>query len=77
MANRRGKRGSSERFSFIGLQNTADSDYSHEIKRHLLIGRKAMTNLDTVLKSRGITLVAKVKYGCDIWTIKKAEHQSI
>ena len=61
MANRRGKRGSSERFSFIGLQNTADSDYSHEIKRYLLLGRKAMTNLDKVLKSRDNTLLTKSK----------------
>ena len=67
-----------------GLQNTADSDCSHEIKRHLLLGRKAMTNLDSTLKSRYITLLTKihlvkamflpvVMYGCENWTIKKAE----
>ena len=88
MANRRGKRGSSERFSFIGLQNTADSDYSHEIKRCLLLGRKIMTNLDSILKTRDIPLPTKVNlvkamvfpvvmYGCESWTIKKAEHQRI
>ena len=64
---------------------TADDDYSHEIKRHLLLGRKAMTSLDSILKSRGITLPAKVClvkamvfpvviYGCESWSIKKAEH---
>ena len=63
---------------------TADGDYSHEIKRHLLLGRKVMTKLDSILKSRDITLSAKVHlvkamvfpvvvYGCEIWTIKKAE----
>ena len=63
---------------------TADGDFSHEIKRHLLLGRKAMTNLDSILKSRGITLPTKVclvkamvfpvvLYGCESWTIKKAE----
>ena len=67
---------------------TADGDCSHEIKRHLLLGRKAMTNLDSILKSRDITLPTKVclvkvvvfpvaMYGCDSWTIKKAEHQRI
>ena len=67
---------------------TADSDYSHEIKRHLLLGRKAITNLDIILKSRDITLPTKVRivkvmvfpvvmYGCESWTIKKAEHQRI
>ena len=65
---------------------TADGDFSHEIKRHLLLGRKAMTNLDSILKSRDITLLTKVHlvramvfpvviYGCESWTIKKAEHQ--
>ena len=64
---------------------TADCDYSHEIKRHLCLGRKAMTNVDSVLKSRDITLPTRVhivkvmvfpvvKYGCENWTIKKAEH---
>ena len=67
---------------------TADGDCSHEIKRHLFFGRKAMTNLDTVLKSRDITLPTKARvvkaiifpvlmYGCESWTIMKAEHQSI
>ena len=72
-------------FIFLGSQITSDSDYSHEIKRCLLLGRKAITNLDSVLKSRGITLPTKalivravvfpgVRYGCESWTIKKAEH---
>ena len=67
---------------------TADGDCSHEVKRHLLIGRKAMTNLDSILKSEDITLPTKVRlvkamvfpvvmYGCESWTIKKAEHQRI
>ena len=67
---------------------TADDDYSHEIKRHLLLGRKAMTHLDSILKNRGITLPAKVClvkamvfpvviYGCESWSIKKAEHRRI
>ena len=60
MANRRGKSGSSDRFSFLGSKITADGDCSHEIKRHLLLGRKATTNLDSVLKSRDITLPTKV-----------------
>ena len=73
-------------FIFGGFQITADGDCSHEIKRHLLLGRKAMTNLDSILKSRDITLPTKVRlvkaivfpvvmYGCESWTIKKAEHQ--
>ena len=72
-------------FIFLGSKITADADFSHEIKRHLLLGRKAMTNLDSTLKSRNITLPTKVHlvktivfpvvmYGCEIWTIKKAEH---
>ena len=72
-------------FIFLGSKITADGDYSHEMKRHLLLGRKAMTNLDSVLKSRDITLPAKVYvvkamvfpvvvYGCKSWTIKKAEN---
>ena len=74
------------RFYFLGLPITADSDISHEIKRHLLPGRKAMTNLDSILKSRDIALLTKlveamffpaVMYGCASWTIKKAEHQKI
>ena len=70
---------------FLGSKITADGDYSHEIKRHLLFGRKAMTNLDSILKSRGITFPTKfhlvkavvfpvVMYGCESWTVKKAEH---
>ena len=75
-------------FIFIGTQITADGDCSHEIKRCLLLGRKVMTNLDSILKSRDITLPTKiclvksmifpvVMYGCESWTIKKAEHRSI
>ena len=72
-------------FIYLGFKITADGDYSHEIKRHLLLGRKAMTNLDSVLKSRHITLLTKVHilkamvfpaimYRCESWTIKEAEH---
>ena len=72
-------------FIFLGSKITADGVCSHEIKRFLLLGRKAMTNLDNILKSRDITLTTKVHlvkamifpvamYGCDSWTIKKAEH---
>ena len=72
-------------FIFLGSKITADGDCSHEIKRRFLIGRKAMTNLDSILKSRDITLSSKVclvkamvfpvvMYGCESWTIKKAEH---
>ena len=75
-------------FIFGGLQNTEDGDCSHEIKRHLLLRRKVMTNLDSILKSRDITLLTKVHivktmvfpvfmYGCESWTIKKAECQRI
>ena len=75
-------------FIFLGSKITADGDYSHEIKRLLLLGRKAMTNLDSLLKSRVITLLTKVclvkamvfpvvMYGCESWTMKKAEHQRI
>ena len=71
-------------FIFLGSKITADGDCSHEIKRHLLLGRKAMTNIDSILKSRDITLPTKVclvkamvfpvvMYGCESWTIKKAE----
>ena len=88
MANRWGNNGNSDRFNFRGSKITADGDCSHEIKKHLLLGRKAMTNLDSILKSRDITLLAKVHlvkaivfpvvmYGCESWTIKKAEHQRI
>ena len=73
-------------FIFRGSKITADGDCSHEIKRHLLLGRKAVTNLDSILKSRDITLSTKVHlvkavvfpvvmYGCGSWTAKKAEHQ--
>ena len=72
-------------FIFLGSKITADGDCSHEIKRRLLLGRRAMTNLDSILKSRDITLPTKVHpvkamvfpvvmYGCESWTIKKAEH---
>ena len=75
-------------FIFLGSKITADGDCSHEIKRHLLLGRKAMTNLDSMLKIQDITLPTKihlvkamvfpvVMYGCESWTIKKAEHQRI
>ena len=86
MENRGANNGNSERLYFIGLQITVDSDCSHELKRSLLLGRKGMTNLDSTLKSKDITLPTKVglvkamvfpvvKYGCESWTIKKAEHQ--
>ena len=72
-------------FIFLGSKITADGDCSHEIKRPLLLGRKVMTNLDSIFKSRDITLPTKVRlvkvmvfpvvrYGCDSWTIEKAEH---
>ena len=72
-------------FIFLGSKITTDGDYSHEIKRHLLFGRKVMTNLDSILKSRDITLPTKIRlvkamiflvvmYGYEGWTIKKAEH---
>ena len=75
-------------FIFLGSKITADGDCLHEIKRRLLLGRKAMTNLDSILKSRDITLPTKVHlvkamifpvvmYGCESWAIKKAEHQRI
>ena len=65
---------------FPGLQITVDGDCSHEIKRQLLFGRKAMMNLDSILKSRDITLLTKIHvvlYGCESWTIRKAECQRI
>ena len=73
---------------FLGSKITADSDYSHEIKRCLLLGRKVMTKLDNILKSRDIILPTKIRlvkalvfpvvmYGCESWTIKKAEHRRI
>ena len=61
-------------FIFLGSKITADGDCSHENKRHLLLGRKVMTNLDSIFKSRDITLSTVVMYGCESWTIKKAEH---
>ena len=75
-------------FIFLGFKITADGDCNHEIKRRLLLGRKAMTNLDSILKSRDITLPTKVhlakamvfpvvRYGCESWTLKKAEFQRI
>ena len=75
-------------FIFLASKITADGDCSHEIKKHLLLRRKVMTNLDSILKSRDITLLTKVHivkavvfpvvmYGCECWTIKKAEHQRI
>ena len=75
-------------FIFLGSKITTDGDCSHEIKRHLLLGRKAMINLDIILKSRDITLPIKVRlvkamvfpvvmYGCESWTVKKAEHRRI
>ena len=85
MANRWGNSGNSDRLYFFFYSKvTADVDSSHEIKRHLLLGRKVITNLDSILKSRDITLLTKVHlvkvmvfpvvmYGCESWTIKKAE----
>ena len=75
-------------FIFLGSKITTDGDCSHEIKRCLLLGRKVMTNLDSILKSRGITLQTKVRlvkavvfpvvmYGCESWTVKKAERRRI
>ena len=88
MANRWGNSGNSVRLIFGCSKITADGDCSHEIKRRLLLGRKVITNLNSVLKSRDITLLTKVclvkamifpvvMYGCESWTIKKAEHQRI
>ena len=88
MANRSGNNGNSEGLHFWGSKITADDDCSHEIKRCLLLGRKAVTNLDSILKSRDISLPKKVHlvkavvfpvvmYGCESWTIKKAEHRRI
>ena len=75
-------------FIFLGSKITTDGDCSHEIERHLLLGRKVMTNLDSILKSRDITLSTKVRlvkamvfpvvmYGCESWTVNMAEHQRI
>ena len=75
-------------FNFLGSKITADGDCSHEIKRHLLLGRKIITNLDSILKSRDIPLSTNVHlvkamvflvvmYGCESWTVKKAEHEEL
>ena len=88
MANRWGNNGNSNRLCFGGPQKFLDGECSHEIKRHLLLGRKATTNLDSILKSRYITLPKKVHlvkamvfpvviYGCESWTVKKVEHRRI
>ena len=88
MVNRWRNSGNSERLYFWGSKITADGDCSHEIKRRLLLVRKAITNLDSILKSRDITLLTKthlvkamvfalVMYGCESWTLKKAECQRI
>ena len=84
MANRWGNNGNMADFIFLGSKITVDGDCSHEIKRCLLLGRKVMTNLDSILKSRDITLLTKVRlvkamvfpvvmYGCESWTVKKAK----
>ena len=88
MTNRWENNGNGTEFLFFGFKITADGDCSHEIKRHLLFGSKALTNLDSILKSRDITLQTNVHlvkamvfpvvmYGCESWPIKKAEHQRI
>ena len=88
MGNRWGNSGNSETFYFLGSKITADGDCSREIKSHLLLGRKAVPKLDSILKSRDITLPTKVClvkpmvfpvviYGCESWTMKKAEHRRI
>ena len=85
MANRCRNNGNSERLYFLGSKITADGDCNHEINRRLLLGREVVTKLDSILKSREITLPTKVclvkavvfpviMYGCESWTIKKAEH---
>ena len=88
MANRRGKSGAVTDFIFLGSKITVDGDCTHEIKRRLLLGRKVMTNLYSILRSRDITLSTKVRlakamvfpvvmYGCESWTVKKAERRRI
>ena len=88
MANRWRNSGNSDRLYFGGLQITADGDCSHEVKRHLVFGRKVMNNLDSILKNRDITLPTKISlvkamvfpvvmYGCESWTIKKAECEEL
>ena len=85
MVNRWGNNGNGDRLYFGGLKITADGDCSHEIKRHLLLGRKVTTNIDSILISRDIALITKVRLvramvfpvvmnGCESWTVKKAEH---
>ena len=85
MTNGWGNSENSVRLYFLGSKITADCDCSHEIKRHLLLGKKAMTNIDSILKNRDITLPTKVclvkamifpvvMYGCESWTVKKVEH---
>ena len=85
MANRWGNNGNSDRLDLGGSKITVDGDCSHEIKRRLLLGRKAMSNLDSILKSRDITFSTNVHlvkalvfpivmYGCESWTVKKAQH---
>ena len=88
MGNRWGDSGNSVRLYFFGYKITVDGDCSHEIKRRLLLGRKVMTNLDSMLKSRYVTLSTKfhlvkamvfpvVMYGCESWTVKKAELKNL
>ena len=88
MANRRETMETLTDLIFLGSKICTDGDCSHEIKRHLLLGRKAMTNVDSIFKSRDITLPTKVRlvkamvfpvvmYGCESWTIKKSEHRRI
>ena len=88
MANRWGNSGNVAEFIFLGSKITADGDCSHEIKRCLLVARKTMTNLDSILKKRDITLSTKihlakamvflvVMYACESWNIKKAEHRRL
>ena len=88
MANRWGTMETVTDFIFLGSKITADGDCSHEIKRHLLLGRKATTNLDSIIKSRDTALLTKVHlvkatvfpvvmHECESWTIKKAEHRKI
>ena len=88
MANRWGNNGNSDRLNFFGSKITADGDCSQEIKRCLLLGKKVMSNLDSIFKSRDITVPTKVclvkamvfpvvMYGCESWTIKKAEHREL
>ena len=88
MGNRWGNSGNNVRLYFLGCKITADGDCSHEIKSHLLLGRKVMTNLESIFKSRDITLPIKVRlvkamvfpvvmYGCESWTVKKADCRRI